>query len=86
MSVPVSSFRGPIVAIPNAATAIAIARAIAIATYGAEAVKIREPLVATPGDTTWGVVGKLPEPLLEGDLVVRMCNADGKVFHMELGG
>lgn len=83
-SKPIPGLKGKAEVAGSRDTAIAIARAVALAAFGAESLKMREPLAAFEATTSWSIVGKLPEQLTGGDLVVRLCKVDGKVFHLEV--
>jgi hypothetical protein len=72
--------------VPDAATAIAVARSIGIAAYGGESVATREPLVAELHGDTWVVIGQLPEGLTGAPLLIRLSRIDGRVQFLEITG
>ena len=76
------------VAVPNKATAIAIADAILSARYGQTAIQQQHPLIATLKGGTWEVTGTLRcEPkCVGGTAVIAIDQKDARVralFHMK---
>jgi NTF2 fold immunity protein len=73
--------------VPNAETAIAVARAILIPIYGAENIKREEPLVAEERTDRWIVRGTLcptlpPNSCLGGVAVVEIAKSDGRIVRV----
>jgi hypothetical protein len=68
--------------VPNAQTAIAIARAILVPIYGREQIEIEEPLSAKLEGEVWTVRGHLPPHLLGGVAEVEISKHDGRILHV----
>jgi hypothetical protein len=70
--------------VPDAATAITIARAVLIPIYGAKTIKSEEPLIARRKGDTWDVVGTLPCPAEGrcdgGTAELKLLAADGQIL------
>lgn len=73
--------------VPNAETAIAVARAILIPIYGAEMIKREEPLVAEEKAERWIVRGTLcptlpPNTCLGGTAEIEITKSDGRILRV----
>jgi hypothetical protein len=73
--------------VPNAETAIAVARAILIPIFGAEMVKREEPLVAVERADRWFVTGTLcptlpPNSCRDGVPEVEIAKIDGRILRV----
>jgi hypothetical protein len=72
--------------VPNAETAISIARAVLIAIYGAQAIQAEEPLTAVRHGDVWVVEGTLPCPTgsscIGGTAELRLSAKDGQILHV----
>jgi hypothetical protein len=70
--------------VPNAETAISIARAILIPIYGAGAIKAEEPLTAHRHGDTWIIEGTLPCPkdasCVGGTAELQLSAKDGRIL------
>lgn len=72
--------------VPDAATAIAIARAVLIPIYGAAKIRAEEPLMATRQGDVWNVHGTLHcgaaklSDCLGGTAEVRLSAKDGRIL------
>ena len=78
--------------VPDAATAIAIARAVLIPIYGEKTIRSEEPLVATRDGSAWLVNGTLPcqreyehTPCLGGTAFVKLSAEDGQIMFVTHG-
>jgi hypothetical protein len=72
--------------VPDAATAIAVARAVLIPVFGAEATKAEEPLTAERHGDIWVVQGTLPCPKGEscvgGVAELQLSAKDGRILYV----
>lgn len=72
--------------VPDAATAIAIARAVLIPIYGAKLVESEEPLKAERLGDIWLVRGTLPcgkdNVCLGGSAELQLSAKDGRILHV----
>ena len=72
--------------VPNADTAIAIARAVLIPIYGAKAIEAEEPLKAQRHGDIWVVQGTLPCPkgqmCVGGTAELQLSAKDGRILHV----
>jgi len=70
--------------VPDAATAIAIGRAVSIPIYGESRIATEEPLTATRKGDVWTVSGSFncpPEEVCVGGTVqVTLCAKDGRIL------
>jgi hypothetical protein len=69
--------------VPDEATAVQIASAVAVAQYGAETISKEEPFSARLYGQTWVVKGTLhPQGALGGTAVVKVDKRDGRIVFM----
>jgi hypothetical protein len=72
--------------VPNAETAISIARAVLIPIYGAKAIQAEEPLTAERHGDVWVVEGTLPCPkggsCVGGTAELQLSAKDGRILHV----
>jgi hypothetical protein len=72
--------------VPDAATAIAIARAVLVPIYGAKAMQAEEPLTAQRHGDIWVVEGTLPCPKVAscvgGTAELQLSAKDGRILHV----
>jgi hypothetical protein len=86
LAFPAVAQRNPVV--PDAATAVAIARAVLLPVYGQETVSREEPLTATLDGDFWLVRGTLhcpPDrvPCVGGTAVVQIDRRDGRIVGID---
>jgi hypothetical protein len=72
----------PLGFIPDAQTAIAVARAVLTPIYGAEKIRSEEPLTARKQDDVWVVSGTLPAGLAGGVVEVSISAKDGRILRV----
>src|SRR5437016_3446218 len=83
---PAASMRLPLNwIVPDTATAIRIAEAVAEPAYGKRVIGYQRPLRATLRDTVWTVVGTLPPNSRAGLLVIEILKRDGRILRMTHG-
>jgi hypothetical protein len=75
----------PLGFVPDAATAVSIAKAVALPIYGDEVISEQEPLVATKRDGLWTVQGTLPPGYLGGVLKVVLDSRDSRILSVSHG-
>ena len=69
--------------VPDAATAIAVARAVLIPIYGAPNIRAEEPLVAKRDRDVWTVTGTMQcHNCLGGVAEIKISAKDGHVLHV----
>jgi hypothetical protein len=71
--------------VPDANTAIAIARVIGNRAFGVKAIKQQEPLVARQFPKFWEVEGSIHPDASGGVIVVRIAKTDARVLYFNHG-
>jgi hypothetical protein len=68
--------------VPDAKTAIRIAKAVLGPVYGEQKIEAEEPFRATLTNEIWTVEGHLPEGLVGGVALVEISKSDGRILRM----
>jgi len=71
--------------VPNESTAIAIAIAVWVPIYGAEAISKQRPYTATLVNGTWIVEGSLPKQMVGGVARAEIAKKDGRILRVTHG-
>lgn len=71
--------------VPNESVAIAIAIAVWVPIYGAEAISKQRPYTATLVNGTWIVHGSLPEEMVGGVAQAEIAKKDGRILRVTHG-
>ncbi|HJT43499.1 MAG TPA: NTF2 fold immunity protein [Rhizomicrobium sp.] len=75
----------PAALVPDAKTAISIARAVLTPIYGPQVIQAEEPLIAVRQDDVWVVRGTLNcphEKCLGGTAELKLSAKDGRILHV----
>lgn len=71
--------------VPDAKTAIRIAKAVLSPVYGEAKIEVEEPFSATLKGGTWTVEGHLPDGYSGGVAIVEISKADARIIRMNHG-
>ena len=77
-----SNYLPPDGMVPNAETAIKVARAVFVAHFGEPDIELEEPLIAALVGDVWHVRGTMPPGLLGGVAEIELSKIDGRVLRL----